>query len=154
MHRLFLPILVIIAALNLNGCASLPGREPVQVTVADIESLPGEGLEVRMMVKLRVQNPNDAPVEYDGVYVKLDVLNKTFATGVSDARGSVPRFGESVIAVPVTVSTLRVAFQALSFALDGKPADKVSYNLSGKLDGPGFGSVRFKADGELTLPKP
>ena len=154
MHRLFLPILVIIAALNLNGCASLPGREPLQVTVADIESLPGEGLEVRMMVKLRVQNPNDAPVEYDGVYVKLDVLNRTFATGVSDERGSIPRFGESVIAVPVTVSTLRVAFQALGFALDGKPAEKVSYNLSGKLDGPGFGSVRFRADGELVLPKP
>ena len=154
MHRLFLPILVIIAALNLNGCASLPGREPVQVTVADIESLPGEGLEVRMMVKLRVQNPNDAPVEYDGVYVKLDVLNRTFATGVSDERGSIPRFGESVIAVPVTVSTLRVAFQALGFALDGKPAEKVSYNLSGKLDGSGFGSVRFQADGELVLPKP
>jgi len=154
MHRLFLPILVIIAALNLNGCASLPGHEPVQVTVADIESLPGEGLEVRMMVKLRVQNPNDAPVEYDGVYVKLDVLNRTFATGVSDERGSIPRFGESVIAVPVTVSTLRVAFQALGFALDGKPAEKVSYNLSGKLDGPGFGWVRFRADGELVLPKP
>ena len=63
MRRLFVPILVIIVVLDLNGCAGLPGREPVQVTVADIESLPGEGLEVRMMVKLRVQNPNDAPVE-------------------------------------------------------------------------------------------
>lgn len=154
MRRLFVPILVFVAALNLNGCAGLPGREPVQVTVADIESLPGEGLEVRMMVKLRVQNPNDAPVEYDGVYVKLDVLDKTFATGVSDERGSVPRFGESVIAVPVTISTLRVALRALSFVLDGKPTEKVSYKLSGKLDGPGFGSMRFQADGELALPKP
>ena len=111
MHRLFLPILVIIAALNLNGCASLPGREPVQVTVADIESLPGEGLEVRMMVKLRVQNPNDAPVEYDGVYVKLDVLNRTFATGVSDERGSIPRFGESVIAPGVPVASETPTFE-------------------------------------------
>jgi LEA14-like dessication related protein len=154
MRRLFVPILVFVAALSLNGCAGLPGREPVQVTVADIESLPGEGLEVRMMVKLRVQNPNDAPVAYDGVYVKLDVLDKTFATGVSDERGSVPRFGESVIAVPVTISTLRVALRALSFVLDGKPTEKVSYKLSGKLDGPGFGSMRFQADGELALPKP
>src|SRR5258706_13369189 len=102
MRRLSLPILVTIAVLNLSACASLPGREPIQVTVADIESLPGEGLEVRMMVKLRVQNPNDAPVEYDGVYVKVDVQDRTFATGVSDERGTIPRFGESVIAVPVT----------------------------------------------------
>ena len=154
MRRLFLPILVTIAVLNLNACASLPGREPIQVTVAGIESLPGEGLEVRMMVKLRVQNPNDAPLEYDGVYVKLDVLDGTFATGVSDERGSIPRFGESVIAVAVTISTLRVAFQALGFMLDGMPTEKLSYKLSGKLDGPGFGSVRFQADGELALPKP
>jgi hypothetical protein len=154
MCRLFLQILVVAAALSLNGCASLSGREPLQVTVANIESLPGEGFEVRMMVKLRIQNPNDAPVEYDGVYVRLDVLNRTFATGVSDERGSIPRFGESVIAVPVTVSTARVVFQALAFALDGKPAEKVSYNLSGRLNGPGFGSERFQADGELSLPKP
>jgi LEA14-like dessication related protein len=154
MCRLFLQMLVIVAALSLNGCASLSGREPVQVTLANIESLPGEGLEVRMMVKLRVQNPNDMPVEYDGVYVRLDVLNRTLATGVSDERGVVPRFGESVIAVPVTVSALRVALHALGFVLDGKPVGKISYNLSGRLNGPGLGSVRFQDDRELTLPKP
>ena len=154
MRRSFSPILVIATLLTLGGCAALPGREPVQVTVAGIESLPGEGLEMRMMVKLRVQNPNDAPLEYDGVYVKLEVQDKTFATGVSDERGSIPRFGESVINVAVTVSTLRVAFHALGMALDGKPTEKVSYKLSGKLDGPMFGSTSFKADGELSLTKP
>ena len=150
----FLPVAVIVAALNLGACASLPGHEPIQVTVADIESMPGEGLEMRMLVKLRVQNPNDAPVDYDGVYVKLDVQGKTFATGLSDERGSVPRFGESVINVPVTVSALRAGLQALGFFLDGRPIEKVSYKLSGKLDSPGFGSTSFQADGELALPKP
>ena len=153
MQRLFLPISVIIAVLSLGSCAGLPGREPIQVTVAGIESLPGEGLEIRMLVKLRVQNPNDAPLEYDGVYVKLDVLDKTFATGVSDERGSIPRFGESVIEVPVTISTLRVGLQALEFWFEGQPPEKVSYKLSGKLGGPSFGSASFQADGELTLPK-
>jgi len=154
MRRSFLQIPLIAAVLCLSACASLPGREPVQVTVADIESLPGEGLEMRMLVKLRVQNPNDAPVEYDGVYVKLDVLDKTFASGVSDERGSVPRFGESVIGVPVTLSTLRAAFYALDVVREGKLPEKVRYKMSGKLDGPAFGSTRFQADGELALPKP
>ena len=154
MRRAFLPILLIVTVLDLGACAVLPGREPVQVTVAGIDSLPGEGLEMRMMVKLRVQNPNDAPLEYDGVYVKLDVLDKTFATGVSDERGSVPRFGESVINVPVTISTLRVAFHALGLVLDGKPTEKLSYKLNGKIAGPMFGSARFQADGELSLTKP
>lgn len=154
MRRSFLPILVIVTVLTLGACAVLPGREPVQVTVAGIESIPGEGLEMRMMVKLRVQNPNDAPLEYDGVYVKLEVQEKTFATGVSGERGSIPRFGESLINVPVTISALRVAFHALGMVLDGNPTEKVNYKLSGKLDGPMFGSTRFQADGELSLTKP
>ena len=142
--------LLVAASTLLSSCATVPGRDPVQVTVADIESLPGEDLELRM-VKLRVQNPNDAPVEYDGVYVKLEVLDKTFATGVSDEHGSIPRFGESLISVPVTVSMLRMAVYALRM-LDGRSVDKIHYKLDGKLDGPTFGSTRFQAQGEFVLP--
>ena len=152
MRRLLLPIAAIIAVLTLGACAGLSGREPVQVSVAGIETLPGEGLEMRMMVKLRVQNPSETPVDYDGVYVKLDVLEKTFATGVSDEKGSIPRFGESVINVPVTVSTLRVGLTTLGFVLGDKPVEKVRYKLSGKLAGPSFGSTSFQSDGELALP--
>lgn len=151
MRRSFLSIAPIIAVL-VGGCAGMSGREPVQVSVAGIEQLPGQGLEVRMMVKLRVQNPGETPVDYDGVFVKLEVLDKTFATGVSDERGSIPRFGESVISVPVTVSTLRVALNTLGFVLGDASAEKVRYKLSGKLAGPNFGSTSFQSDGELALP--
>ena len=151
MRRALLWPLMIVVALTLGACASLQRHEAVQVTVADIESLPAEGLELRMMVKLRVQNPNDAPVEYDGVYVKLEVLDKTFATGVSAEHGTIPRFGESIIGVPVTVSTLRVVVNALG-TLDGQPIDKINYKLDGQLNGPAFGSTRFEARGEFVLP--
>lgn len=106
---------------------------------------------MRMMIKLRVQNPNDVPIEYDGVYVRLEVLDKTFATGVSDERGSIPRFGESIVSVPMTVSMLRMAVYALRM-LDGRAVDKVNYKLEGKLDAPMFGSTRFQAHGEFALP--
>jgi hypothetical protein len=154
MRRSLLPIPVIIALLNLAACAGLSGRDPLQVSVAGIDPLPGAGLEMRMMVKLRVQNPGETPVDYDGVYVKLDVLDKTFASGVSDEKGSIPRFGESVISVPVTISTLRVALNTLGFVLGDKPPEKVRYKLSGKLAGPSFGSTSFESDGELALPTP
>ncbi|WP_338050949.1 MULTISPECIES: LEA type 2 family protein [Ramlibacter] len=146
--RTFLTTLL---ALLLCACAALPHQEPLQVTVAGIESLPGEGLELRMEVKLRVQNPNETPVDYDGVYVKLDVLNKTFATGVSDVRGTVPRYGEAVISVPVTVSALRVAMGALGF-VTGPRIEKVNYTLQGKLDSPGIGSNSFTMNGEMAIP--
>jgi len=152
MRRSFLSIAPIIAVLALGACAGMSGREPVQVSVAGIEQLPGQGLEMRMMVKLRVQNPSETPVDYDGVYVKLDVLEKTFATGVSDEKGTVPRFGEALVNVPVTVSTMNLVRQALGFMVDGKPPEKVTYRLDGKLNGPMFGSTRFQSQGELTLP--
>lgn len=140
-----------IVALSLAGCAGLQRADPPQVTVAGLESLPGEGLEVRMLLKLRVQNPSDAPIVYDGVYVALDVSDRTFATGVSDAKGTVPRFGEAVISIPVTVSVLRMARQVMGM-LDGKPVDKITYELRGKLNDTGLGSLRFRSRGDLTLP--
>jgi LEA14-like dessication related protein len=131
----------------------MPAGDPLQVTVAGVEPMEGEGLELRMLVRLRIQNPNDAQVDYDGTYVKLVVQDKTFATGVSDESGSVPRFGEAVIAVPVTVSMLNVMRQVIG-AVDTRaaPPDKVRYSLEGKLHGSGFSSLRFKSQGELTLP--
>ena len=136
---------------GLSACAGLTPRDPLEVTVADIESLPGEGMEMRMMVKLRVQNPNDAPVEYNGVFLKLDVLDQPFASGVSDERGSVPRFGESVISVPITVSTLRVVLGAVGMLSSG-PIEKVDYSMEGKLGGSAFGSTKFQAKGQFALP--
>jgi LEA14-like dessication related protein len=151
--RARLQVLTVIAALAVAGCAGLPQSDPIQVTMAGVEALPGEGLEARMLVKLRVQNPNDAPIEYDGVYVKLDVLDKTFATGVSDTAGTVPRFGETVIDVPVSVSMIRIVRQVAGM-LDGRPADKVTYKMSGKLHGTMLRTVRFESHGEFTLPVP
>ena len=139
------------AAGMLASCAYLPGRDPLQVAVAGIEALPSEGMEWRMLVKLRVQNPNDAPIEYDGAYLNLTVQNQTFATGVSDERGTVPRFGEALMNVPVSVSVVRVAANALRM-FDGRTIDRLTYRLEGKLNGPGFGSTYFQSQGELALP--
>jgi LEA14-like dessication related protein len=146
-------ILVALAALSLGACAGLPRTEPLQVTVAGIEPLQeqGEGLELRLLVKLRIQNPNDAAFDFDGAYVRLEVLGKTFATGVSDQTGTVPRFGETVVNVPVTVPVLRMVRQVMG-VLDGKPVERVDYVLEGKLDGTGLSSRRFQSKGELTLP--
>ena len=149
-HRFSIAVLTF-AALALGGCASMQGREPIQVTVADVESLPSQGLEFRMMVKLRIQNPNDASLEYRGVYVQLDVQDKTFATGVSDDPGSIRPFSEALVNVPVTVSFLRLAGNALSM-LDGRPVERVRYKLRGKLSGPLFGSTTFESQGDFALP--
>jgi LEA14-like dessication related protein len=136
--------------LCISGCATLP--DPLDVTVAGIEPMQGEGMEVRMLVKLRVQNPNDSEIAYTGASVKLDVLGKTFASGVSDTAGTVPRFGEAVVAVPVSISVLRMVRQVMGM-VDGKPIDKVQYEMSGKLQTGSFSAVRFSTSGVLEVPK-
>src|SRR5512135_1823310 len=76
-----------------GGCASLRHSEPIDVIMAGVEPLQSQGLELRMLVKLRIQNPNDLPLDFNGVFVQMDVHGNRFATGVSDASGSVPRYG-------------------------------------------------------------
>ena len=120
------------------------------MAVAGIEPLQekGQGLELRLLVKLRVQNPNSTPVSYDGAYVKVEVQDKTFATGVSNVAGNVPGFSEVVVEVPVTISMLRMVRNVLAMK-DGAPADQIRYSMSGKL-----GSHRFSANGEFSLTPP
>lgn len=149
--RRTLPLLLAFGALQLGGCASFLRHEPVQVVVAGVEPLQGEGLELRMLVKLRIQNPNEAPLEFNGVALQLDVQGKRFATGVSDMVGSIPRFGETVVAVPVSVSVFNVARQAIG-AMAEDSRGPLAYEMTGKLAGPQFGGVRFRSSGELNLP--
>ncbi|SAL85054.1 late embryogenesis abundant protein [Caballeronia choica] len=147
--RLF--VLALFALFALGGCAGLFNREEMRVNVVGIEPLEGQGLEMRFAVKLRVQNPNDAPIDYDGVSLDLDLNGKPFASGVSDQRGSVPRFGEAVLSVPVTVSAFTAARQALGFA-GGSKFDNIPYALRGRLAGGPFGGTRFTDKGTLNLP--
>ena len=150
--RRFIPIVALVFALLASaGCATLQGRDPLEVTVAGIEPLQGQGLELRMLVKLRVQNPNDAPVDYNGVALEMKVQGKTFATGVSDAGGNVPRFGEAVISVPVTISAFRMARQAVDMIQHGGKGT-ITYDMAGKLNGSTFNSMRFRTQGEFNLP--
>ena len=138
------------AALAFAGCTSIAAYDPLQVTVAGIEPMQaeGEGLELRMLVKLRVQNPNPEAISFDGTYVKVEVQDKTFATGVSNAGGIVPGFSETVVEVPVTVSMLRMVRQVIGMK-DAAQADQLRYSMSGKL-----GSHRFSASGEFSLKPP
>jgi len=149
--RSALLVLLAIAVLLSGGCASIQQREPIEVMVVGVEPLQGQGLELRLLVKLRMQNPNDLPLDFNGVSIQLDVQGKRFATGVSDAGGSVPRFGETIVGVPVSISVFRIARQAIG-VMTNEYRGKLAYEMTGKLAGPAFNSVRFQSKGELTLP--
>lgn len=148
----------ILLACLLAGCATLGGRDSPDVRIVGLEPLPSEGLELRFALKMRVLNPNDTPIAYDGLAVKLDLDGRGLASGVSDEKGEIPRFGEQLLTLPVSISAFSAIRQFLLRAGDDQ-TDKnsvtkpISYSLSGKLGrGAGAaGSVRFAANGELDL---
>lgn len=143
-------LMMLFAALVLAGCAALQPNDPLRVEVVGIEPAESQGLELRLAIKLRIQNPNEGAVSFDGTALELDVNGKTLATGVSDQKGSVPRYGESILVVPVSISAMNAVRQALVFT-DGKQRDELPYVLRGKLAGGAFGTVRFTKEGSIGI---
>ncbi len=140
----------LLALTLLSGCAAFSQRDPLNIQVAGIEPLPGEGLELRLAVKLRLQNPNDSEIDYNGVALDLEVNGRRLASGVSAQSGRVTRFGETVLTVPVTISAFSAARQALGVAEAGG-MQQVPYVLRGKLAGGLLGTVRFTEKGTFDL---
>ncbi|MBK5105207.1 MAG: LEA type 2 family protein [Burkholderiales bacterium] len=156
---IFCSALLAIATL-LPGCAglgALGGYSAPRVNLAGIDSLPGEGLELRFLLKLRVQNPGDADLHYDGIWVEVELRGQPLASGGAPLQGVVPRFGETVVMVPVTASGFSMARQAISLLRSSGEADgpgPVTYALRGRLGGTGLGGGSFESSGEIDLRVP
>jgi len=135
MSRCALVLLAVLTVL-LAGCSTLGGADSPNVRVVGLEPLPNEGLEMR----------------------NLDLDGRGLASGVSNVTGEIPRFSESVITVPVSVSAFTVLRQILARAGNADNADDalikpIHYSLRGKLGSVGGGSAvaRFSDKGALDL---
>ena len=146
-HAVILSLLM----LALSACALFPNRDPLNINVVGIEPLQGQDMEVRFALKIRVQNPNETPIDYNGVALDLEVNGQPLASGVSDQSGSIPRFSETVLTVPVSVSAFSVLRQTLGLS-QTRTLNNLPYVLRGKLAAGLFGTVRFVDSGKLSLP--
>ncbi|AZD15771.1 LEA type 2 family protein [Pseudomonas chlororaphis] len=150
--RRFLGLTLSLLLLSLSACALFPQRDQLHINVVGIEPLPSQDLEVRFAVKLRLQNPNETAINYNGVALDLEVNGRPLASGVSDQSGSIGRFSEGVLVVPVSVSAFAVLRQTLGLS-QTQSLDDLPYVLRGKLAGGPFGTMRFVEKGQLSLPK-
>ncbi len=151
MRRLQAVILSLLL-LSLSACALFPNRDPVNINVVGLEPLPSQDLEVRFAIKIRVQNPNETAIDYNGIALDLEVNGHSLASGVSDQSGSIPRFSEAIVSVPVSISAFSVLRQTLGLS-QTQTLDNLPYVLRGKLAGGLFGTMRFVDSGKLSLPK-
>ena len=157
-HRFLLQCTALFALLAvLSGCASLGARYAPRVNLAGIDSLPGEGLEARFMLRLRIQNPSDADLAYDGIWTEIELRGQALASGGAPVKGVVPRFGEAVVSVPVTASGLAIARQLIGVLRSSGGTEglgTVAYALRGRLGGSGLGGSSFESSGEIDLRAP
>jgi LEA14-like dessication related protein len=131
------------------GCASLSeATTPPNLSLVSIEPVEVTPLEQKYHLKVRLQNPNDHPLEISGMSYVLEVNGQPLLNGVSDAAVTVPRFGESLIELS-GVSTL-FGFVRQIQALQDRNAQGMQYKLSGKLAVVNrFGSLPFSYEGTL-----
>lgn len=138
----------------LAGCASMAPRDALNIDLAGLEPLPSQGLEARFNLKLRVQNPNERAIDYNGVALELEVNGQPLATGVSAQSGRVPRFGEAIIEIPVTISAFSALRQSWGLATGYQPGQGLPYVIRGKLASGLLGTTRFNTQGQLKWPEP
>lgn len=148
-HAVILSLLL----LSLSACALLPNRDPLNINVVGMEPLQSQDMEIRFAVKIRVQNPNENSLSFNGVSLDLSINGQPFASGVSDQSGSIERFSETVLTVPVSVSAFSVLRQTFGLS-QAQTLNNMPYILRGKLAGGLFGTQRFVDSGKLSLPGP
>lgn len=92
LHRYTRLLIALCLTSSLAACALLQPRDPLNISVIGIEPLPGQELELRMAVKMRVQNPNEEAIDYNGIALDLEVNGQPLAAGVSDQQGHIGRY--------------------------------------------------------------
>ena len=147
------------AAVSLaTGCALTPwAASAPTVYLMSVERLPGEPLERRFELQVRIQNPNPKPIDFKGLSLTLDLNNRTVGTGVADVAGLVPAHGETLLKVPVNVSAPFETLQMLGLT-DKLPRGELPYTLKGRLTGGTLERVlgteaRFESTGSVRWPR-
>ena len=128
-------VLALACGLLLPAACAKPGvfgrPEPPVVTLSNLVPLDASPFEARVRADLRIQNPNDFEVAFDGLRFVLELNDAPFLRGVSNERVELPRLGEAVVSVEGTTTTFDVLRQLRSLASD--PGAGLGYSLEGRL---------------------
>jgi LEA14-like dessication related protein len=145
--------------LFLSGCAAMSGlKEEPKISIADIQIQDVKALEGVFLIKLRVLNPNDVPLDLHAVNCDLEINGRHFASGIADSNMSVPAYGTQLIPVTVYASVLDIVASVvdLMHTADTTTAKgkQLPYTLRGTVGVSARGfqkEIPFKSSGELSL---
>lgn len=118
--------------LALAGCATLsPNFTEPEARLVSFAPVPGQGLEQRFKLGIRITNPNTQPLHLKGMSYALELNGHKVVSGVNGNAREVPAYGEEVINLEVGASL----FGGARFILDMVQSNdgKVAYTLQTKL---------------------
>ncbi len=116
------------AALLASGCASVANLEAPKLSVISMKVQSADLFEQRMLVRMRVQNPNDRELPVKGIRYRIEVNDAQFAQGESNTPFIVPALGEAEFDVQVTAN---LASALSKFLSRKKNDDTLEYRLIG-----------------------
>lgn len=138
---------MLLLGLALSSCAS---ADRPSVTLASV-TLAGLSLfEQRFVTTLRVQNPSNVDLAFQGVSVEIELNGRTFARGVSPTPVVVRAYGQDLLRVETISTTPDIVRQFRDLAALG--GLKIHYRLKGQLQPQGrLDAVRFHDKGVISL---
>jgi LEA14-like dessication related protein len=135
------------------GCSALlPKLETPRLSLVSIKMQDMNFFEQRLLVRLRVQNPNDIALPVKGINVNFELAGEEFAEGVSARAFNVPAFGEAEFDMIVTADAATAILRIVGESR-GKRVESLDYRIRGTLrTGLGLlGSVPFDEKGTIAL---
>ncbi|ACL72671.1 LEA type 2 family protein [Thioalkalivibrio sulfidiphilus] len=156
MPRLLLTtgLLLGLVLLGLGGCAYMGVRtEPPRVHLVGMQLQQAELFEQRYLLRLRIQNPNDFPLNIRGLDFQVQVNGERFADGVSSQTLQIPGFGEGLAEVTVSSSLWSLTRQLRDMGEGG--LEQMEYRIFGRIALTGHAlPVSFESTGDLGLFNP
>ena len=142
-----------LVALALGACAALgTNLETPKLSLVGVQLHDATFFEQRLLVRLRVRNPNDLVLPVKGLTVNFELDGVDFAEGVSARAFDVPALGEAEFDMLVTANAATALLEI--FGKDRRKSSKeLDYRISGKLS-TSLGllrSVPFDERGKVSL---
>jgi len=122
-------LLSLLCTVLLAGCAALPKFEAPKLSVVSLKLQSGDIFSQRVLVHMRVLNPNARELPIKGLTYRIDVNDAELAQGITDAPFVVPALGEAEFDVQVTANLAG----ALLSVLSRRAQDTLDYRLRGSV---------------------
>jgi LEA14-like dessication related protein len=119
-----------LGALLLAGCASFKFESP-KLSVVSMKMQSADIFSQRLMVRMRVMNPNDRELPVKGISYRIEVNDAQLAQGIADSPFVVPAMGEAEFDVQVTANLATALSQILGHR---GTADSIEYRLIGEVN--------------------